>query len=234
MSKPKVFVALDFKSAAEATPLFEKLLPINPCFKVGLELFTAEGPAFIRNLTGKGARIFLDLKFHDIPNTVAGAVKSAIQLNVDYLNVHCGGGAEMLRAAAQARDEESARLGIAKPALLGVTVLTSLDDRAIQEIGFPRSASAQVKTFVELAQAAGLDGVVCSAHELPLVKTLAGPDFQTMVPGIRPGGAASDDQKRTMSPAEAAKAGASALVIGRPITGAPDPVAALKKILGEL
>lgn len=209
--------------------MVDKLLPLKPGFKVGLELFVAEGPAFVRELSRRGAEIFLDLKFHDIPNTVAGAIRSAAGLGVGYFNVHCGGGSEMLRAAVKARDQAGGR---AK--LLGVTVLTSLDDQAVQEIGFPRSASAQVKQFVELARDAGLDGVVCSAQELSLVRQLAGQDFVTMIPGIRPAGSAVGDQKRTMTPAEAAAAGAHCLVIGRPITGAPDPVEALRKVMAEV
>ncbi|RYZ95739.1 MAG: orotidine-5'-phosphate decarboxylase, partial [Proteobacteria bacterium] len=183
---------------------------------------------------GEGANIFLDLKFHDIPNTAAGAVRSATRLGVDFLNVHCGGGAAMLRAAATACAEEAAKLSIPRPKLLGVTVLTSLDDQAVQEIGFPRSASAQVLHFVNLAKENGLDGVVCSPQELPLVRQTAGEAFLTMVPGIRPAGSAAGDQKRTLAPAEAVKAGASCLVVGRPVTAAADPVAALKSILLEM
>lgn len=234
MQRPKVFVPLDFPTAAAAWPMVEKLLPVNRGFKVGLELFVAEGPAFVQKLSERGAEIFLDLKFHDIPNTVAGAVRSATRMGVKYFNIHCGGGSEMMAAAVRARDEEAAKLKIAKPVLLGVTVLTSLDDSAIQEIGFPRSASAQVKQFVELAQSAGLDGVVCSAQELGLVRQIAGADFVTMIPGIRPAGSANDDQKRTLTPKEAASAGAHCLVVGRPITAAADPVAALQKVLAEL
>jgi orotidine-5'-phosphate decarboxylase len=234
MGKPKIFVPLDTPSAAEAWPLVDKLLPVNPCFKVGLELFVAEGPDFVRRLADTGAEIFLDLKFHDIPNTVAGAVRSAVGLGVGILNVHCGGGSEMLVAAVRARDEAAAKRGGVRPALIGVTVLTSLEDKAVQEIGFPRSASAQVKHFVDLAFDAKLDGVVCSALELPLVRGMAGPEFLTMVPGIRPAGSSADDQKRTMTPAQAAAAGATCLVIGRPVTGAPDPAEALRSILASL
>jgi orotidine-5'-phosphate decarboxylase len=227
--KPKVYIALDFPDAKSATAMADKLLPVIPGFKVGLELFVAEGPAFVRSLTSRGADVFLDLKFHDIPNTVAGAIRSASSLGVSWFNVHCGGGAEMMRAAARARDEAGG-----KTKLLGVTVLTSLDDKAVEEIGFPRSASAQVKHFVELAQETGLDGVVCSPQELALVRQLAGPDFVTMIPGIRPTGSAVGDQKRVMTPGEAARAGAHCLVIGRPVTGAADPADALRKVLAEL
>jgi orotidine-5'-phosphate decarboxylase len=229
MRTPEVFIPLDFPSAAAAWPVLEKLAPLKPGFKVGLELYVAEGPSFVRELRARGFEIFLDLKFHDIPNTVAGAVRSACALNVSYFNIHCGGGLEMMKAAVRARDDSGS-----KAKLLGVTVLTSLDDLAIQEIGFPRSASAQVKTFVDLALEAGLDGVVCSAQELGLVQQLAGKDFITMVPGIRPAGSEAGDQKRVMSPGEAARAGAHCLVIGRPITGAADPAEALRKVRAEL
>jgi orotidine-5'-phosphate decarboxylase len=230
----KVFLALDYPGAAPAWPVIRKILPFNPYMKVGLELFTAEGPAFVAALRAEGAEVFLDLKFHDIPNTVAGAVRSAVRLGVSYLNVHCGGGREMMRTASAACAEEAARLGVPQPKLLGVTVLTSLDDQAVQELGFPRSASAQVKQFVELAQDSGLDGVVCSPHEIPLVRSLAGESFVTMVPGIRPGGSSAGDQKRTLTPAEAKKAGAHCLVVGRPVTGASNPVEAMQAILAEV
>lgn len=231
---PRLFVALDFPEGDAAFRLVHKLLPFHQDFKVGLELFTAEGPDLVSRLKGEGANIFLDLKFHDIPNTVAGAVRSATRLGVDYLNVHCGGGNAMMEAAARACREEATKLSIPKPKLLGVTVLTSLDDKSVQEIGFPRSASAQVLHFVNLAKESGLDGVVCSPQELPIVREAAGSDFLTMVPGIRPAGSASGDQKRTLTPAEAVKAGASCLVVGRPVTAAADPAEALKSILKEM
>lgn len=232
--KPKVFVPLDYPDPEQALAMFQRLLPVNPGFKVGLELFVASGPDFVRRLSGMGGEIFLDLKFHDIPNTVEGAIRSATRLGVQYMNVHSGGGVAMLEAAVRARNDEAAKAGIAKPVLLGVTVLTSLDDQAVQEIGFPRSASQQVKHFVELTKEAGLDGVVCSAHELPLVKQIAGADFVSMVPGIRPSWSSANDQKRIMTPGEAAAAGAHCLVIGRPVTAAADPVDALEKVLAEL
>lgn len=227
--KPKIYIPLDFPDAKAAMAMVDKLLPVNPGFKVGLELFVAEGPSFVRELTKRGADVFLDLKFHDIPNTVAGAIRSASALGVSWFNVHCGGGSAMMKAAVKARDEAGG-----KTKLLGVTVLTSLDDAAVQEIGFPRSASAQVKHFVELAKEAGLDGVVCSPQELALVKQVAGPGFVTMIPGIRPAGSDVGDQKRVMTPKEAAAAGAHCLVIGRPITAAADPAEALRKVLAEL
>jgi orotidine-5'-phosphate decarboxylase len=230
----KVFVALDFPSEEQAWQMAEKLHPQNPFFKVGLELFVATGPSFVHRLTAAGAEVFLDLKFHDIPNTVAGAIRSSMALGARYVNGHCGGGEAMIRAAVEAARKEAERLGVQMPTLLGVTVLTSLDDQAVQQIGFPRSASAQVKHFVELAQDCGLDGVVCSAEEISLVKSLAGRSFLTMVPGIRPAGAEKGDQKRTLTPAEAVAAGADCLVVGRPVTGAADPRLALSQILQEV
>lgn len=229
MARPEIYIPLDFPNASAAMAMVDRLLPLKPGFKVGLELFVAEGPAFVRALSAKGADVFLDLKFHDIPNTVAGAIRSASSLGLKYFNVHCGGGLEMMRAAVKARDE-----GGGGTKLLGVTVLTSLDDQAVQQLGFPRSAAGQVKQFVELARDAGLDGVVCSPHELALVQSLAGKDFVTMIPGIRPAGADAGDQKRVMTPKEASSAGAHCLVIGRPITGAADPAEALRKVQAEL
>jgi orotidine-5'-phosphate decarboxylase len=229
----KVFVPLDFPDGETALHLARKLVPINPWVKVGLELYVAEGPGIIERLKGIGARVFLDLKFHDIPNTVAGAVRSSVRLGVDYLNIHCGGGAEMIRAAVDACGDEAAKHSAPAPVLLGVTVLTSLDDQGIQAIGFPRSASAQVKHFTEMAMDGGLGGVVCSAEELPLIRALAGKSFVTMVPGIRPVGSSAGDQKRVFTPAEAVRAGADCLVVGRPITGAKDPLVALSDVLKE-
>lgn len=232
--KPLVFVALDFPDAKTAGSMAERLKHVNPYFKVGLELFVAEGPAFVEKLVAGGCQVFLDLKFHDIPNTAAGAVRSAIRTRAGWINVHCGGGSQMMRAAKEAASEEARRLGIPAPKVLGVTVLTSMKDEDLHEIGMLRSAAAQVKSFVELAQNAGLDGVVCSSQELPLVRSTAGPEFVTMVPGIRPAGSDVGDQKRVMTPQEAAKLGADCLVIGRPITKAPDPEKALREVLASL
>lgn len=230
----KIFVALDFPTAQQAWSVAQKLIPVNPYLKVGLELYVAEGPALISRLKEAGAEVFLDLKFHDIPNTVAGAVRSATRLGVNYLNIHCGGGGEMIRAAVDACGDEAAKVSVKKPGLLGVTILTGLNDIGVQEIGFPRSASAQVKHFVELARDNGLEGVVCSGQELALVRSLTDDKFITMVPGIRPTGSDAQDQKRMLTPAEAVRAGAQCLVIGRPITAAPDPAEAMARVLGGL
>ena len=230
----KVFVALDYPAAEPAWETFQQLKDINPYFKVGLELFSSAGPEFVAKLAHSGAKVFLDLKFHDIPNTVAGAVRAATRLQVGWTNIHCGGGVTMMKAALEAAHSESAKLGIQAPKILGVTVLTSLNDAEISAIGFPRSASAQVKHFVDLALESKLDGVVCSAHELPLVRNIAGKDFLTMVPGIRPAGADLGDQQRVMTPSDASKAGADCIVVGRPITQAANPRKALEEILAGL
>lgn len=232
--KPLVFVALDFPDAHSAWDVTERLRAVNPYFKVGLELFVAEGPSFVEKLVASGCQVFLDLKFHDIPNTVAGAVRSAVRTRATWINVHCGGGGTMMRAAKDSAVEEARRLGIPPPKVLGVTVLTSLKDEDLQEIGITRSSAAQVKLMVELADSSGLDGVVCSSQELALVRTTAAPTFLTMVPGIRPLGSDLGDQKRVMTPEAAAKLGADCLVIGRPITQANDPEAVLRKVLASL
>jgi orotidine-5'-phosphate decarboxylase len=229
----KVFLALDTPNANIALGWVRDLVAINPYFKVGLELFTSYGPSFVQEVRKLGGRVFLDLKFHDIPNTVAGASRASVNMGVDIFNIHCGGGSEMMLAAANATEEESKKLSVPKPLLLGVTVLTSLDDRAIQEIGFPRSAGAQVKHFVEMAIQSNLDGVVCSPQEIALVKSLK-KDFKVLVPGIRPAGSEMGDQKRVTTPKEAVIAGADFLVVGRPITQAKNPKLALENILKEV
>ncbi len=232
--RPLVFVALDFSDSAQALQMAKSLKGSNPYFKIGLELFVSEGPGLVEQLISDGCQIFLDLKFHDIPNTAAGAVRAAVRTGAGWINVHCGGGASMLKMASEATHDEASKRNLKRPKLLGVTVLTSLNDADVHEIGFPRSASAQVKHFVELAQSSGLDGVVCSPHEIALVKSVAGESFLTMVPGIRTEGSDIGDQSRVMTPAEAAKLGANFMVIGRPITKANDPVAALQKVLASI
>jgi orotidine-5'-phosphate decarboxylase len=229
----KVYVALDAPDAKIALSWVKDLVAINPYFKVGLELFSSHGPSLIQEIRKLGGKVFLDLKFHDIPNTVAGASRASVNMGVDIFNIHCGGGSEMMLAASRACEEEAQKLSVPKPILLGVTVLTSLDDKAIQEIGFPRSAGAQVKHFVDLAIQSNLDGVVCSPQEIALVKSIK-KDFQVLVPGIRPAGSEMGDQKRVTTPAEAVEAGADFLVVGRPITQAKNPKLALENILKEV
>ena len=229
----KLFLALDYADPELARKMVRLALPLNPYFKIGLELFTFAGPHFVREIIDEGGRVFLDLKFHDIPNTVAGAVSSAVGLGVGWLNVHCAGGPAMLEAAAKAKGETCAKLG-STCSLLGVTILTSLDDHATQEIGYSRKISEQVPHFAKMAKAAGLDGVVCSAQELSLVQAACGQSFQTMVPGIRLAGASTEDQKRVVTPEVAKNSGAHCIVMGRPITAAKDPAQVLREVLGVL
>lgn len=198
--------------------------------KVGSQLFTAEGPRAIDRLAGFGFEIFLDLKFHDIPNTVAGAVSVAADLRaVTMLTLHASGGLAMMRAARQALTGKKN-----KPALLGVTLLTSLDSASVKEIGFEDTPAARVLSLAKLAKEAGLDGVVASAHEAGAIRRACGPEFLIVVPGVRPASAEVNDQSRVATPADAIRAGASYLVVGRPITAAPDPRAAAIAIAKEV
>ena len=230
-----LIVALDVGSAAEAVALTNTLRGAVGGFKVGKQLFTAEGPAIIRQLTSDGDRVFLDLKFHDIPNTVAGAVASAVQTGAWMVNVHASGGRAMMTAAAEAAISSAERLARPRPLIIGVTVLTSLDDKAMAEVGMSGPARDQVVRLARLARDCGLDGVVASPLEIQDIRAACGEDFVIVTPGIRPASRKpNDDQVRTMEPSEALAAGAHYLVIGRPITGAPDPRAAAEAIAGEL
>jgi orotidine-5'-phosphate decarboxylase len=231
-----VLVALDVGSAARAAALADRLRGTVGGFKIGKQLFTAEGPAFVREMVGRGDRVFLDLKFHDIPNTVAGAVQSAVATGAWMVNVHASGGRRMMEAAAAAAADSAAKLGAARPLVIGVTVLTSLDQAQLQEIGVDRPVLDHVVALARLAQASGLDGVVASPQEIAAIRAACGDGFLIVTPGIRPhaGGTPSDDQARTMSAEQALAAGASYLVIGRPITGAPDPAAAADAIAKQL
>ncbi len=196
-------------------------------FKIGKQLFTAEGPPIVRALAERGDRVFLDLKFHDIPNTVAGAVTSAVATGAWMVNVHASGGRRMMAAAAEAATAAAARHDRPRPLVIGVTVLTSLDDAGLRETGIDRPVIEQVVGLARLAQSSGLDGVVASPQEIGAIRAACGAGFLIVTPGIRsPAGAGADDQARTMGPAEAVAAGASYLVVGRPITGASDPRAA--------
>jgi orotidine-5'-phosphate decarboxylase len=199
-----------------------------------MELFTAEGPALLEEVAGLGKQAFLDLKYHDIPNTVAGAVRSAVRLGVHMLTIHASGGREMLSRAAEAARSEAAATGRPKPVLLGVTVLTSLKDEQLREIGSATPVSDQVLRLATLARDSGLDGIVCSPHEIEVIKRELGRDFLVVTPGIRPAWAATQDQKRVMTPAEAVLKGADYMVIGRPVTGAPSPRDAFALIVREL
>jgi orotidine-5'-phosphate decarboxylase len=230
-----ILVALDVESAAKAVELADVLRGSVGGFKIGKQLFTAAGPAMVRELTSRGDRVFLDLKFHDIPNTVAGAVQSAIGTGAWMVNVHASGGRAMMTAAAEAARKTAEKLQQPRPLVIGVTVLTSMDDQALKEIGVARGMVDQVVHLATLAQASGLDGVVASPQEITAIRNACGPDFQIVTPGIRPADQqGKDDQARTLTPAEAVAAGASYLVIGRPITAAPNPREAAERIAATL
>ena len=231
----RILVALDVPSADAALSLADTLRGTVGGFKIGSQLFTAAGPDIVRRMVDQGDRVFLDLKFHDIPNTVAGAIQSSADLGVWMVNVHASGGRPMMEAARKAADERHAP-GREKPLVIAVTVLTSLDAQTLASVGVSASPLEQVVRMAELAKASGLDGVVASPQETAAIRKACGPDFVIVTPGIRGGSAAAarDDQQRTMSPAEAVAAGSSYLVIGRPITGAADPRAAAFAIHNEL
>ncbi len=224
MSSP-VIVALDFPDQPSALSLVEKLEPSLCRLKVGKELFTRLGPAFVEELVGKGFDVFLDLKFHDIPNTVAAACDAAADLGVWMMNVHASGGRRMMEAARERLEGKSHR-----PRLIAVTILTSLGEEDIHEIGFSGTPGENVLRLAALAESAGLDGVVCSPLEAAAIRQQASSDFLLVTPGVRPATASLDDQKRVMTPADAMAAGSSYLVIGRPVTGAEDPLQAIKDI----
>lgn len=235
-TKEKLIVALDVDSAGEARGLFDALREEAGMFKVGSRLFTSAGPEFVRGLVREGARVFLDLKFHDIPNTVAGACREAVRLGVALFNVHASGGGEMLRRAAEATSEEAACLGVAKPNLIAVTVLTSADARTLEETGVSaESVEAQVRRLARLADASGLDGVVASPHEIAVVReAVARSPFLVVTPGVHPTAAAYEDQKRVMSPSEAVRAGADFIVVGRAILNAEEPARAARAVVEEM
>ena len=226
----RVFVALDTPDMDGALSLAGSLAGVVGGIKLGKAFFTANGPQGVRRAAAAGLPVFLDLKFHDIPNTVADAVRAALSLAPVMLTVHASGGAAMMRAAADAAREAGAN----RPLVLGVTVLTSLGAEDLAATGLAGPVPDQVMRLARLAQASGLDGVVCSAREAAALRAECGADFKLVVPGIRPAGAAAGDQKRTATPAEAMAAGADYLVIGRPVTGAGDPAQAARTIIDEI
>jgi orotidine-5'-phosphate decarboxylase len=229
----QLLVALDVDTVAEARAMADRLRGAVGGFKIGSRLFTSEGPAFVEELASRGDRVFLDLKFHDIPQTVAGAIAAATRLGVWMVNVHASGGGAMMRAARAAADEEAARRSRLAPLVIAVTMLTSLDQAVLTEIGLSASVEAQVERLAALTEAAGLDGVVASAQEIAIIRKVCGAGFTIVTPGIRGVDDAKGDQSRTMSAAGALAAGASYLVVGRPIIAAADPRAAAERIAAE-
>lgn len=230
----RILAALDVPTTRDAVSMADRIRPHVAGLKIGSQLFTAEGPALVRELVDRGDRIFLDLKYHDIPNTVAEAVRSAALLGVWMVNVHASGGARMMRAAREAADQAADIRG-RRPIVVAVTVLTSFDEESFRAIGVNRPIGAQVEALAGMAQDAGLDGVVASAHEIAVIRARCGPEFQIVTPGIRTGAvSATDDQARTMSAAEAVRAGATYLVVGRPILRAADPATAAADIAAAI
>jgi orotidine-5'-phosphate decarboxylase len=229
MNDSKIIVALDFPDAASALTLVDQLEPELCKLKVGKELFTAEGQALVRELVKRGFNVFLDLKFHDIPNTVAGACSVAADLGVWMMNVHASGGRKMMETAANRLAQLESR-----PLLTGVTILTSLSEEEIHEIGYAGTTEENVLRLAKLAESSGLDGIVCSPLEAAPVRKVVDDSFQLVTPGVRPSFASTDDQKRIMTPADALNAGASYLVIGRPVTAAEDPMKNLQLIFEEI
>jgi len=234
-AKERLVLALDVEDFSSAENLVGLLKDYVGVFKVGSQLFTSEGADIVSMIRQSGSKVFLDLKFHDIPNTVKGAAESATKLGVYMFNIHTSGGYEMMKAAADAARETSIKLGIKKPLVLGVTILTSIDQQALErEIGLNKTVKEQVVHLAKLAKSAGLDGVVASAQEIKEIRASCGEDFIILTPGIRPAGEELNDQKRIMTPKQALEQGADFLVIGRPIRNAKDPVKAAKNILNDM
>jgi orotidine-5'-phosphate decarboxylase len=232
-----IIVALDVDNPARAVELADGLRGAVGAVKVGSQLFTAAGPDIVSRLVARGHRVFLDLKYHDIPNTVAGAAVEAARLGVWLFDVHTSGGTAMMRAARDAAHDAAAKAGHPAPLIVGITVLTSFDEHTLGSIGVARPVIEQVEALARLAQEAGLSGVVASPQEIARVRASCGPDFVIVTPGIRPatgGGKGRDDQARTMSAGEAVLAGASYIVVGRPILAAPDPRAAAESLQQEI
>ena len=233
--KDKLIVALDVDTADGALALFEELRHVAGMFKIGSQLFTAAGPDIVREIVAKGGKIFLDLKFHDIPNTVAAAGVEATRLGVSIFNVHASGGVEMMKRTADAVSETAVREGIERPMVIAVTLLTSMDERALQQIGIGAPSQTFVTSLARAASDSGLDGVVASPQEIELIRAVVPQqNFLIVTPGIRSATDAADDQRRTMTAAEAVRAGADYIVVGRPITAAFDRVEAARRIVSQM
>jgi orotidine-5'-phosphate decarboxylase len=234
-ARDRLIVALDVETLADAERLVDRLQGLVTRFKIGSQLFTAAGPAAVESVHKRGAEVFLDLKFHDIPNTVAGAAREAARMGVLMFNVHASGGRAMMRAAAEGAGVAAKERGGRRPLVLAVTVLTSLDRRALsQELAVAVSVEGHVLHLARMAAEAGLDGCVASPSEIAALRTNRGPGWVIVTPGVRPAGSATDDQSRIATPRAAVAAGARYLVVGRPITAAPDPVRAAEAILQEM
>ncbi len=229
-----ILVALDTTDLAQARGWARATAGAVAGVKLGLEFFAARGPDGIRQVAEAGAPVFLDLKFHDIPNTVAGAIRGVAPLRPAIVNVHAAGGKAMMLAALEAARDEAAKLGAVPPKVIAVTVLTSLGDEDLAAVGQPHKAADQVRRLAALTRECGLDGVVCSPQEIAQLRGDLGEDFLLVTPGVRPSWASAGDQKRVMAPGEAAAAGADYLVIGRPITAAADPADAVRRIAQEI
>jgi len=230
----RLIVALDVDTEKKALEIVDKLKNDTRFFKVGFELFSSCGPSIVAKVMGKGCEVFLDLKFHDIPNTVAKAAASITRLGAFMFNVHGLGGHEMMKKANAASLAEADKLKIAKPKIIAVTVLTSMDEDALKKVGVEAGVKKEVIRLAHLAKESGLDGVVASPEETSLIRDALGPDFLIVTPGVRPLWAAAGDQKRITTPSEAVRRGADFIVVGRPITDAPDMVEAAGKIIEEI
>jgi orotidine-5'-phosphate decarboxylase len=229
--KEKILIALDVSSRKEALALVESLHPLTGMFKIGMQLYTAEGPSLVRDIVKAGGKVFLDLKFHDIPNTVMHAVLEAAKLGVSMMTIHTSGGRAMMQAVS---NELREKLGENKPIVVGVTVLTSMDEGALREVGVHAAMDEQVLRLAKLAEDSGLDGVVCSPREIEMIRGAVGRDFKIVTPGVRMAGQSLDDQQRTATPREAIASGADYIVVGRPVTKAPHPASALESLLQSL
>jgi orotidine-5'-phosphate decarboxylase len=235
VAKDRLIVALDVSTERRARELVDSLRGIVGMFKVGSQLFTAAGPKIVSEIVSSGNAVFLDLKFHDIPNTVALAAVAATRLGVSIFNVHASGGREMMQRTADAVSEVATREGLKRPSVIAVTVLTSSDRAMLSEIGVDAEPDSHAGHLALLAEASGMDGIVASPREVTAVRSIVmSPGFLIVTPGVRPAGAALDDQKRVMTPAQAIRAGADYLVVGRPITGAKDPVESAGQVLEEI
>ncbi len=232
--KDKLIVALDYKTEQDAMALVNRLDDAVTYYKVGLELFLNSRGSVVDLLKAKDKKVFLDLKFHDIPNTTAQAVAWAASLGVDMFNVHASGGEEMMRASVASAQEVCAKLNVPQPCLIGVTILTSFDEAGIAKVGYKDNIAATALNLAKLCKTAGMSGVVCSPHEAALIKDACGKEFVTVCPGIRPAWAAVGDQKRITTPADAIRIGVDHMVVGRPITKADDPYEAAWKVIKEI